>query len=108
MTFSQYEKSVLTINYAERFVTTKLTQFLRSIVPNHYDSFEIACIGTDRSTGDSLGPLTGSLLQHRSLKTLHVYGTLHNPLHALNIEDYLAKIRTNHSKPFIIAVDASL
>lgn len=98
----------LTINYAEKLVTMKLTQFFRSVIPDGTNSFVVACIGTDRSTGDSLGPLTGSLLKHRTLRKLHVYGTLHHPLHALNMEERLASIVSKHRNPFIIAVDASL
>ncbi|WP_371365024.1 hypothetical protein SRRS_54790 [Sporomusa rhizae] len=67
----------------------------------------ILCIGTDRSTGDSLGPLTGS-----KLKTLnifpHVYGTLDDPVHATNLEAKLKIITSSFANPFVIAVDACL
>lgn len=66
----------------------------------------ILCIGTDRSTGDSLGPLVGSSLlkQHPPFKVL---GTLDNPVHAANLADTLEQL--SHSPPrFTIAVDASL
>lgn len=96
------------MQYDEQFVSLKLTNFLRSIVPSNSSSYIVACIGTDRSTGDSLGPLTGSLLQRRKLHKLQVYGTLHDPLHALNLHDYLNEIKQKYRNPFIIAVDASL
>lgn len=70
--------------------------------------FIIVCIGTDRSTGDSLGPLTGTLLQERRLRHLTVYGTLHEPVHALNLEEKLAMIQKEHVQPYIIAIDACL
>ena len=35
----------------------------------------VVCIGTDRSTGDSFGPFTGSLLQSTS-RYPYIYGTL--------------------------------
>ncbi|MFR3322802.1 MAG: DUF1256 domain-containing protein [Lachnospiraceae bacterium] len=57
----------------------------------------ILCIGTDRLIGDSLGPLTGSLLQ-RAHCPLPVYGTLAQPVHALNLADFLAEIRRTHLK----------
>jgi len=67
----------------------------------------ILCIGTDRSTGDSLGPLTGSKL--RSFNSYpHIYGTLDDPIHATNLHDNIQSIQTNFSHPFIIAVDACL
>lgn len=102
------KRSLFSIQYDDRFVTLKLTNYLRSIVPSQNPSYVVTCIGTDRSTGDSLGPLTGSLLQRRQLHKLHVYGTLHEPLHALNLQDYLNEIKQTYEHPFIIAVDAAL
>lgn len=97
------------IPYDHRLFSLKLSHYLHTIVPYRPDiSYVIACIGTDRSTGDSLGPFTGSLLQQRDLQQLHVYGTLHQPLHALNLHDYIEEINTTHKNAFIIAVDASL
>lgn len=44
----------------------------------------ILCIGTDRSTGDSLGPLVGYKLAPYigSYKGVHLMGTLNDPVHA--------------------------
>lgn len=67
----------------------------------------ILCIGSDRATGDSLGPLVGYLLA-RIQKNFHLYGTLKNPIHAKNLEDSLTFIQSHHKEPFIIAIDASL
>ncbi|MGN1205577.1 MAG: spore protease YyaC [Eubacterium sp.] len=67
----------------------------------------ILCIGSDRATGDSLGPMVGHLLV-RIQKNFHLYGTLKNPVHAKNLEDALTFIKLNHKDPFIIAIDASL
>lgn len=71
------------------------------------DSLVVLCIGTDRSTGDSLGPLTGTKL--RSFNSYpHIYGTLDEPIHATNLNDTVKSIKKNISHPFIIAVDACL
>ena len=67
----------------------------------------ILCIGTDRLIGDSLGPLAGSLLQ-RAHCPLPVYGTLEQPVHALNLTDSLTEIRRRHPRSPVIAIDASL
>lgn len=67
----------------------------------------IICIGSDRATGDSLGPIVGHLLAMRQ-KNFHLYGTLENPVHAKNLEAALEFIHANHKNPIIIAVDASL
>ncbi|EGL83650.1 sporulation protein YyaC [Caldalkalibacillus thermarum TA2.A1] len=68
----------------------------------------ILCIGTDRSTGDALGPLLGSYLADVELKQFHVYGTLNQPVHAVNLEQSVAAIAKHHQRPFIIAADACL
>lgn len=66
-------------------------------------------IGTDRSTGDCLGPLVGyKLLKNYLMKDSFVYGTLENPVHAKNLDDKVSYIKELHNNPFIIAVDASL
>lgn len=67
----------------------------------------VLCIGTDRCIGDALAPLTGTILQ-RSDVNFPVYGSLEHPIHALNINGNLRKIRLKHPQAFIIAVDASL
>lgn len=66
------------------------------------------CIGTDRSTGDSLGPLVGTFLEEKNIKSFFVYGTLDNPIHAVNLAEKLREIKEKHLHPFIIAIDACL
>ncbi len=67
----------------------------------------IMCIGTDRSTGDSLGPLVGTNLSDK-LHLPYIYGTLNNPVHAVNLEETLNKVSDEIINPFIIAIDACL
>ncbi len=66
------------------------------------------CIGTDRSTGDSLGPLVGDMLVKYKMHGVHVYGTLENPVHARNLEETLIKALALHPEAYLVAVDASL
>ncbi|MCL6441981.1 MAG: spore protease YyaC [Alicyclobacillus sp.] len=70
----------------------------------------IVCVGTDRSTGDAFGPIIGTKLQSAgALKGLSVYGSLNEPVHAVNLAATLQLIEKRHSNhPFIIAVDACL
>ncbi len=67
----------------------------------------VVCIGSDRSTGDSLGPLTGSRLQARH-RFPHVFGTLDEPVHAANLTKTLEQLQQQFDHPFLIAVDACL
>ena len=66
------------------------------------------CIGTDRATGDSLGPLIGYKLKNLSQKNIYIYGSLEYPVHSVNLVDVLNKIDSNFKNPFIIGIDASL
>ncbi len=67
----------------------------------------VVCIGSDRATGDALGPIVGHFLATQQ-KNFHLYGTLENPVHAKNLEAALSLIHTSHPNSIIIAVDASL
>jgi putative sporulation protein YyaC len=91
---------------AEDHLAQHLTQRFR-LKP--YDSdMVIVCIGTDRSTGDALGPLVGSKLQTHASRQLEIYGTLDDPVHAMNLNEKMGQIQLSHPKSTIIAVDACL
>ena len=70
----------------------------------------IFCIGTDRSTGDALGPLVGSKLEPyiSSYKNVHLIGTLDEPVHAKNLNDKIDYLENYFDNPLVIAIDASL
>lgn len=89
----------------------KLGDVLSEIIyPIYMDNRPIIflCIGTDRSTGDSLGPLVGEKLKFLIRDKIYLYGNLENPVHAKNLCTILAEINTTYSNPFIIAIDACL
>lgn len=65
------------------------------------------CVGTDRSTGDALGPLTGSRLEELCCPGLTVLGTLAEPVHATNLTAALNRLEAR-PMPVVIAVDACL
>ena len=66
------------------------------------------CIGSDRATGDSLGPIIGYKLSQRTSSAIHIYGTLREPVHAKNLADVIHEIHLRFQHPYIIAIDASL
>lgn len=90
------------------FAVGKTLKALIRTHPKAGSPIVLLCIGTDRSTGDSLGPLIGYKLSRRKIENLTIYGTLDNPVHAVNLEDTLKKIKKKHPDALIIAVDASL
>lgn len=66
------------------------------------------CIGSDRSTGDSLGPLVGHNIKDFKNKNIYIYGSLYYPIHSQNLEHILEKIHESFNNPYIVAIDASL
>lgn len=66
------------------------------------------CVGSDRSTGDSLGPLIGEKIKFLAKNNIFIYGTLENTVHAKNLESTIKYIKSKHKKAFIIAIDACL
>lgn len=93
--------------------TASISLFSKTL--NHYitrtrkyhDTLVILCIGTDKITGDCLGPLVGSKLQKAHFPC-PLYGTLEHPLHAGNLSDELIWIKKQHSNPFILVIDAAV
>jgi putative sporulation protein YyaC len=65
------------------------------------------CIGTDRVIGDAVGPLVGTMLKEKGI-TNPVYGTLEEPMHALNLEKRFQEIKRNHPNAKIVGIDACL
>lgn len=68
----------------------------------------LLCVGTDRSTGDALGPLVGTIVTETPGLPFAVYGTLDNPVHASNLKETMDWLSVKHRKPLVIAVDACL
>jgi putative sporulation protein YyaC len=87
-------------------LTAKLRTYFNA-VPSHRPIIFV-CVGTDRSTGDSLGPLVGSYLLKNRLFESHVYGTIDTPVHAMNLVETLQEIHCDFREPFIVGVDACL
>lgn len=82
--------------------------FLDGYNAKKHTDIAIVCIGTDRSTGDSLGPLVGYKLKTFAYKHIKVFGTLEKPVHAKNLDETINRISLEFEAPFIIAVDACL
>ena len=65
------------------------------------DDTVIICIGTDKCIGDAVGPLVGTLLKHYGW-SMPIYGTIDNPVHGLNIEEYIQFINRMHPNQNVI------
>jgi putative sporulation protein YyaC len=103
------QKQITRVSLDNEQASQLLSRHLLSLLPSSvHRPVVIVCIGTDRSTGDSLGPLVGTKLSEQGLSPFHVYGTLEEPIHAMNLKDTLKQIDRFHQNPFVIGVDACL
>ena len=97
------------VKYTQPNASTVISQTLLSMYnqPVHSPGdILILCIGTDRSTGDSLGPLVGTKLSQHN-PPFQVLGTLDQPVHAANLAETMERIGIN-PPGWTIAIDASL
>ncbi|MCD7779033.1 MAG: spore protease YyaC [Clostridiales bacterium] len=96
------------IDSKDRNAAVKVKNTLKVMIRekiSEYSHIAVLCIGTDRVTGDSLGPFVGNKLKNSFICS--VYGTIRNPVHAKNLSAVLKTISEN-GNPLIIAVDAAL
>lgn len=98
------------IEHTNPFVNENFSHHLYAALEHHSPLPEVVvvCIGTDRSTGDSLGPLVGTFLEKHTPDNIYIYGTLDQPVHAMNLADTLEHINANHPEAVVVAVDACL
>jgi len=89
----------------------KFEQIVYSLILNMNEDFSreivFLCVGTDRATGDCLGPLIGTRLK-TLIPSAVTYGTLEHPAHATNLSEVMADISSCYKNPLVIAVDACL
>ena len=69
----------------------------------------IVCVGSDLAIGDSLGPITGSMLKYKTQGlNVFLYGTLSSPITAKEIGYMRAFLKETHKGSQVIAVDAAV
>ena len=84
------------INHEE--AALKLGTLLYDFLSSYHkpsQSLVFVCIGSDK-------------MSRQSLPSVFIYGTLAQPVHALNLQETIEKIHQRHPDSFIIAIDASL
>lgn len=101
------------IKYFNVYRSASFSKFVKTLFI-HYEECQsknqdivFLCIGSDRATGDCLGPIIGHILTKNN-KNLPVFGTLSSPVHAQNLSKTIDFIYNTISNPYIIAIDASL
>ncbi len=83
-----------------------LARAVKSFTGNKKPVF--VCIGTDAVTGDSLGPLTGTVLFEKLRGKAYVFGTLDRPLTALDVNIAAEFVKKTYPYGVVVAVDAAL
>lgn len=69
----------------------------------------IVCVGSDLAIGDSLGPITGSMLKYKTQGlNAFIYGTLASPVTAKEIKYLRAFLKDTHPGSQVIAIDAAV
>ena len=103
-------QSAVKISYKSPLIRSALQQELLTLLQyaSSEQEFVIVCIGTDRSTGDCLGPLVGTHLAKYRSTLMQVYGSIADPVHALNLSQTMDTIHKSYRNPFIIGIDACL
>lgn len=96
------------VSYSDASAVEEIAASIDAYMPNSITDIVVVCIGTDRSTGDSLGPLVGTKLS-KTFPDLQILGTLDNPVHGANLHE-VAKELERISTPgrLVLAVDAAL
>jgi len=97
------------VNTSDKMCQYRLNQEAYNLInqlDKEYNRIAVVCIGTDRSTGDSFGPLVGFMLSKCRIYDFDVYGTIEEPVHAMNLKETLEKIDIENT--LVIAVDASI
>ncbi|MBE7083503.1 MAG: spore protease YyaC [Clostridiales bacterium] len=65
------------------------------------------CIGSDLVLGDSLGPLVGTLLRKKAVRS-YIYGTLNYPITSKEVEYARTCVKQMHPNSITIAIDAAV
>ena len=87
---------------------TGIYMALRSVLGAFDAPPVVLCIGSDLAVGDSLGPITGTMLRSRYHFRGYIYGTLRNPITAKEAK-YLADfMKKTHPHRVIVAIDAAM
>lgn len=76
-----------------------------------FSDYIFLCVGSDKITGDSFGPIVGSNLENlfkNFYNNIEIIGTLEKPVSGANLQIEVNKIYNRYENPCIIAIDAAL
>ena len=86
--------------------TIIVNDIVREYLDSEKQDIVIVCVGSDKCIYDSLGPIVGTEISKEN--NVIIYGTLENPVHALNLASTVQSINFFHKDAFIIGIDTCL
>ncbi len=98
--------NVYTFNTFNNFTDSSIAQAIDTLNIERR-AIILVCVGSDLVLGDSLGPLVGTMLKKKNVRS-YVYGTLHSPITAKEIEHAKIHLRQMHPNALIVALDAAV
>lgn len=100
------EDKVYSFNSFNNFAEDGISDALKNFNINNNKPI-IICVGSDLVLGDSLGPLVGTLLKKKNVRSF-VYGTLNFPITAKEVEYARTYLKQMHPDSISIAIDAAV
>ncbi|MDM5326589.1 spore protease YyaC [Neobacillus sp. CF12] len=98
-------KPNVVIPYNHRLAPLFIRQTLYSLIPQGTEHIYVIGIGSNRISGDSLGPFVGTLLKNSFPDHLTVLGNLQSPLDATTLVPELTSFTFNKNS-FVIGIDS--
>ncbi|MGG1691363.1 spore protease YyaC [Heyndrickxia ginsengihumi] len=95
------------ISYNDKLAPLFIRNILYSLIPEGTERIYVLGIGSNMISGDSLGPLVGTLLSNLYPKHLTVFGNLQHPLDGVNFIQDFSQISVLKNS-FVIAIDSVL
>lgn len=101
--------ALLKADMRKKLTEKKGAEFRRHFDGNLNKPPVVVCIGSDLAVGDSLGPITGSMLKYKTQGLgVFIYGTLSAPVTAKEVKYLKTFLKETHPSSQIIAVDAAV
>ena len=96
-------------NLYNKLAPTGALMALNALLANEKEPPVVLCIGSDLVIGDSLGPITGTLIKSKTEGIpCYVYGCLSSPITAKEVKYVSAFLRRTHPNRKVIAIDAAV
>ena len=89
-------------NESKEYLKDSLWEIFKGQIPI------VACIGTDAIVGDSLGPLTGSMIKQKLYGKTFVFGTMENTITAKDVDIVSEFLQNAYPGVPVLAIDAAL